>query len=279
MSEEVQQIDSLKIRSWIPERPVNAHKSKFGKICLIGGSMGMSGAITMSIKAALRSGVGLVTAYVPPEIHTVVALAVPEAMIYPLTDETRIEFNRFSAVLIGPGMGREGRTREIVEQALWSGSNLVLDADALFSIGTELDLVKSSSSKVWLTPHEGEAARLLGRPISSIRDERIGSARLLASDSGATLILKGAGTLVLSDGEILRNTTGNAGMAKGGSGDVLAGLLCGIIPQLEEHAAEVAVFLHGRAGDLAAQELSQRGMTPLDVIHKLPEAWRSIGLI
>ena len=259
-----------------PRRPRDAHKGVYGHLLCIGGSRGFSGAIMMAARAAARSGAGLVSALVPESVCMPVASAVPEVMVHAAMPEAR-----WTALLAGPGMGRSDQTRvEILRLLETAAVPLVLDADALTVLAGHTDAIRAAKGPVILTPHPGEFAALLDLKPEEVQEDRQGLARMAADRLGATVVLKGAGTLVAAPGMPLAvNLTGNPGMATGGSGDVLAGLLAGLIAQgiAPFGAACAAVWLHGRAGDLAAAEKSQAALTAPDLIDRLPDAFRELS--
>jgi len=230
----------------------------------------------MASRAALRSGAGLVSALVPEAIHALVAPALPEVMVHSSIPEAA-----WTAMMVGPGMGRSATTREQVLQLLeTSAVPLILDADAITVLADHIDAVSSAQCPVILTPHPGEFAALFGLKVDDVQEDRFGMARMAADKLGATVVLKGAGTLIAAPGlPMAVNMTGNPGMAAGGSGDVLAGLIAGLAAQgiAPFEAACAGVWLHGKAGDLAAADKSQASMTSSDLVEKLPEAWRDIS--
>ena len=259
-----------------PRRPRDAHKGVFGHVLCMGGSKGFSGAVAMASRAAARSGAGLVSAFVSESIHALVASAVPEVMVH-----SSMPDGKWTAVLVGPGMGRSATTREQVLQLLeTSAVPLILDADAITMLAGHIEAIAAAKCPVVLTPHPGEFAALFGLKVEDVQEDRFGMAKMAADRLGATIVLKGAGTIVAAPGVPMAvNLTGNPGMASGGSGDVLAGIIAGFagqgIPVFE--AACAAVWLHGRAGDLAASEKSQASIIAPDLIEKLPEAFRGIS--
>ncbi len=275
----------------LPERKRDSHKGSYGHVLLIGGAPGMTGAIAMAARAALRSGAGLVSVLTPEEVvSTVAQTAGPEAMVKPLPtppfghpsrggDSIRahsrsfaVELSAFDAVLIGPGLGRSDETRKMVEQLLATCTvPLVLDADAL-SVSPET--IAAAKCPVVITPHPGEFATLFKTTVDQVRADRWAAARSAAERTGNIVVLKGARTIVAAPGEKLAvNSTGNPGMAKGGSGDVLAGLLAGLLAQGIEPvlATKTAVWLHGKAGDLAAAKNTESAMTATDLIDAFRE--------
>jgi len=270
--EEAAMIDRADI--FLPRRERDSHKGTYGHVLLIGGSKGFTGAIAMAARAALRSGTGLVSVLTPEEVYPIVAQAAgPEAMVHPFTGTFSLDLSCFDAILIGPGLGRTDKTRALAETLLETCTvPLVLDADALCVVPEKIAAAKCP---VILTPHPGEFARLFGTPVT----DRWAQARAAADRIGKTIILKGAETVVAETGKKLAvNLTGNPGMATGGSGDVLAGLLTGLLGQGMNtyDAAITAVYLHGIAGDIAAHDYTQSALIAGDIIEALPDAFRSL---
>jgi NAD(P)H-hydrate epimerase len=259
-----------------PRRARDAHKGTYGHALCIGGSCGFSGAITMAARAAARSGAGLVSVRVPEAVHALVAPAVPEVMVHSSMPESQ-----WTAILAGPGMGRSAATKEQVLHLLETSQvPLVLDADAVTVLSDHIDAICAASCPVILTPHPGEFAALFGLKAEDVQEDRFGMVRMAADKLGVTVVLKGAGTLIAMPGRpAALNLTGNPGMAAGGSGDVLAGMMAGLAAQGMDpfEAACAAVWLHGRAGDLAAAEKSQAACIATDIIEKLPDAFREIS--
>jgi NAD(P)H-hydrate epimerase len=267
--EEAELIDRSDI--FLPRRERDSHKGTYGHVLLIGGSKGFTGAIAMAARAALRSGAGLVSVLTPEEVYPIVAQAAgPEAMVHPV-QHIPLELAVFDAVLVGPGMGRSDETNRMVEWLLKNSEvPVVLDADALC---VAPEKIAAANCPVVLTPHPGEFERLFGTPVT----DRWTQAMKAAETTGQTVILKGAGTVIAEPGKKLAiNLTGNPGMATGGSGDVLAGLLTGLLGQGMEpfDAAMTAVYLHGIAGDIAAHDYTQSALIATDLIEALPDAFR-----
>jgi ADP-dependent NAD(P)H-hydrate dehydratase / NAD(P)H-hydrate epimerase len=259
-----------------PRRPRDCHKGDFGHLLCLGGSKGYAGAIAMASKAALRSGVGLVSTVVPEAIYALTAGLVPEAMVH-----TERPDHSFSAILAGPGSGRSEATRSQVLALLkHSQAPLVLDADAITVLAGDTSAIAAATCPVVLTPHPGELATLLGIKSDEVQEDRPAIARMAAKSLRAVVVLKGAGTLIASpDAPLVVNLNGNPGMASGGTGDILAGLVAGLIAQGLPvfGAACAAVWLHGRAGDLAAAEKAQACMIATDLLDKLPDAFRELS--
>jgi hydroxyethylthiazole kinase-like uncharacterized protein yjeF len=260
---------------FLPRRERDSHKGTYGHVLLIGGSVGYTGAIAMAARAALRSGAGLVSVLTPAEVYPIVAQTCgPEAMVHPFKNlETLIvdfpmHWKKITAVLIGPGLGQ---SPALIEQLLKNCTvPLVLDADALC---VTLEKITAAKCPVVLTPHPGEFKRLFGSPVT----DRWTQAREAAQKTGKTIVLKGSGTVIADPGKKLAiNMTGNPGMATGGSGDVLAGLLTGLLGQGMKpfNAVMTAVYLHGLAGDIAAHDFTQSSLTANDIIEALPDAFK-----
>ena len=281
------------LRGLIGRRARSDHKGTFGNVLIVGGAAGYAGAVAMAARAATRSGAGLVTVLVPARIASVVAGIVPEAMVHSAS-ETEVSslssdcltvwkksVNDFDAVLIGPGMTTHEQTRLLVERVLAeSRTCLVMDADALSVCEGRPEIIKQSTCPIIITPHPGEMGRLLGCRPAEVQADRMKLAVNAAQETDTVVVLKGAGTLVAQNGQPLNiNLTGNPGMASGGMGDVLGGLIAGLAAQGCQpfDAARIGVYLHGRAGDNVAWRTSQAGMTAGDVIEELPNVLREIS--
>ncbi|ATA59821.1 bifunctional ADP-dependent (S)-NAD(P)H-hydrate dehydratase/NAD(P)H-hydrate epimerase [Geobacillus stearothermophilus] len=256
----------------MPKRTRSSHKGTYGKLLIVGGSKAMAGAVTLAAKAALRSGAGLVTIAVPEAMYEAVANRVPEAMcrLWPAeggafagaADWDGLEID---AIAVGPGMGRTEGVRRLVNELVRQPVPLVIDADALFFWGDYAELVRERSAPTVITPHPGEMARLLRRPVSEVERDRFGVSKRLAMEYGVYVVLKGPYTIVTApDGAQYVNATGNPALAKGGSGDVLTGIVAAFLLQHEavQPAVSNAVFVHGKAADW----LVQHGHSPWDVL-------------
>ncbi|WP_283610756.1 NAD(P)H-hydrate dehydratase [Faecalispora anaeroviscerum] len=269
------------------EREQNSNKGSYGTLLSVCGSTGMAGAAMLAARASLRTGVGLVNMALPKELYPVVAGTLPEP-VYTLLEpsqygETLSEGSATllnqkmlsaSAVLLGCGLGTSAFARSLLRRvAACSSVPLVIDADGINLLAENIDILKTVRVPVVLTPHPGEMARLLHTTTEQVQARRLDYAKYFAREHGVTLVLKGSGTIVAApDGRVFVNTTGNPGMAKGGSGDVLAGMIASLAAQgiTPYWAAVFGVFLHGLTGDRCAKRLSQRGMLPSDLIEELP---------
>ncbi len=282
------------LRSLFGPRKRMSHKGSYGRLLIVGGSTLYPGAVTLAARAAVRSGVGLVTVAVPRTLFSAVAGAVPEAMVQPVRESPAggvaadfdehwaNGFDDFGTILMGPGMMATDDTRAIVGDALgrYTG-NLVLDADALNVMAGSAEKIAGAGAQVVLTPHPGEMGRLLGRDTRAVQTDRWQAVQDAVGMTGATVVLKGSGTIVARPDHPPRiNLTGNPGMACGGMGDVLAGLIAGLwasgLGPLD--AASAGAYLHGAAGDHAAWSTSQAGLSASDVARDLPMAFREITL-
>lgn len=282
-------VDEAFVDSVIPIRPRDAHKGDFGKVLLVCGSVGYVGAAVMAAKSALRTGSGLVFLAVPDRIYDIAAVKCSdEIMVLPFeSDENgrfsanalpliRSKLEQCDACLIGPGLGQSDGLYELV-RALIGASKipLVIDADGINLISRNIDILRGAVCPIVLTPHAREFERLGGDREGWI------SAKSFARQNGVTLVLKGHRTVTASPGgHVYVNTTGNPGMATGGSGDVLAGMIVSLIGQkLElERAVPAAVWLHGKAGDVGARKLGEYGLTPTDLIGHIPIAMKKYGM-
>ena len=268
----------------LPRRDRTAHKGDFGKIFVLAGSEGYTGAPVFAANAAVRTGSGLVYLGVPANIYPIVAVKCDEAMPFPLPKEYDILLEKAQScdlALIGPGLGRAKETEQLVHRLLRDLTiPVVLDADGINALEGHIDVLDSRKALTILTPHDGEFHRLTGCKLPI--EDRLTTAREFAKAHNCVLVLKGHGTVTAApDGRCFVNTTGNPGMAKGGSGDVLAGMIASLLGQKQLHneqrdpfRAEVtawAVFYHGQCGDLCAEKFGEYGMTPSDMLAAIPE--------
>ncbi len=257
----------------------DAHKGDFGRLFILAGSVGCTGAPVLASRAAVRSGAGLVTLAVPKEIYPIAAVKCDEAMPWPLSDDYREILNKASAcdvALIGPGLGQGERAEELVPALLRDLTcPVILDADGLNILSRHIHVLDKRQAMTILTPHDGEFARLSGCTLPVV--DRLKAARDFVQAHPCTLVFKGHRTITaVRDRRCVVNTTGNPGMARGGSGDALAGLVAGLLAQKPQRldAVPEAVWLHGRAGNRAAKEKGEYGMTVGDLIEQIPYAMK-----
>ena len=273
------ELNHEQVLSILPDRAENAHKGDFGKILLLCGSRGYTGAAYLAAQASLRSGAGLVFLGVPESIYQIEAVKLNEAIVFPLPDEDGKlsaaaileileRLPKVDAVLIGPGLGQSEGVFQVVKTVLEQAAcPVVLDADGINLIATHKDIVRGRTGTTVLTPHGGEFARLGGAS-----GDRVAAATEMANDLGCILLLKGHHTVITDGSTTYINPTGNPGMAVGGSGDVLAGIITALLGQKIEplQAAACGAWLHGAAGDLCAAQIGQYGMLPTDMVNVLP---------
>ena len=287
-----EELSSAAVQALLPARQDTDHKGSFGHVLILAGSRGFTGAALLASEAAARSGVGLVTLGIPYALGDIIAASAREVMTLrlPCTNEetfalearnqTLAAIDRREAVVLGPGVGTQPETWEYVYTITETCPKpLVLDADALNALAHRMDLLRNRETPTILTPHPGEMARLMNTTTDAVQNQREEMARELAKDLGHTVILKGHQTLIAApNGAVWQNPTGNHGMATGGTGDVLSGLLGGLLAQNlnPEYAARIGVYLHGLAGDLAAEHHTARGMIASDLIQHLPQAWKAL---
>ena len=280
------ELNASSVGAMLPRRDPAGHKGDFGTALCVCGSVGYTGAPVFASRAAVRTGCGLVYLAVPEQIWQVAAVKSDEAMVFPVPGRdgrlclaseapVRAMAEKCDAVLLGCGLGRGEETDALERRLLELPAPLVLDADGINALAGHIDELERRRDRVTvLTPHEGEFAR-----VGSLAAGREAAAADFAARHGVYLVLKGPGTVIAApDGRLAVNPTGNCGMAKGGSGDVLAGMVVSLLAQGAEPFAAccAAVYLHGLAGDLAAAELTRRAMTPGDMIGYIPRAYREI---
>lgn len=264
----------------LPDRDPWAHKGDFGRILLLCGSRGYTGAATLAAMGALRCGAGLVYLGVPESIYTIEAVKLTEPIVFPLPDQDgmlSVEsvndimklLNKMDTVLIGPGLGRSEGTFFAVKAVLENYEGpVVLDADGINVLSGHIDVLRGRTGITILTPHDGEFRRIGG----VLSDDRIASAQQFAFENNVTMLLKGHRTVITDGTHVFVNTTGNPGMAVGGSGDVLAGMIAALLGQGIEpvKAAACGAWLHGAAADLCAEKMGQYAMLPTDMLQVLP---------
>lgn len=275
----------------MPQRKASSHKGSHGSVLVVAGSGKFPGAAVLCAMGAVRSGAGLLTVLTAEKAAAAVAGAVPEAIVRGVAVDAvgamdpdafmtvLADVPEYDSVVLGPGMTDSSAAASIVAWILGNAAcGTVLDADALNVIAREFIDQAGSRSDIVVTPHPGEAGRLLGTSAGAVQSDRLSAIRGLSGKFSGTVVLKGAGTLIAHDGLEHINLTGNAGMAKGGSGDVLAGLIGGLIAQglTCGDAADLGVFIHGRAGDIAACRGSMQGMTAGDTAARISDAFASL---
>lgn len=276
----------------LPGRPENAHKGSMGRVFILGGSIGYTGAAILSAKAAMRSGCGLVYLGAPRTLNPILETALAEAITRPLpeTESVTVGLEAEGAIAeimetadslaLGPGLGQHPETSALVKKIiLTSKKPMVIDADAINSLKGDASILGNKQSPAVLTPHPGELAGLLGKTVNEILFDPVRLLKALAAKHDIIAVMKQARTIIAApDGGVFINPTGNPGMATGGSGDVLTGMLASFIARGMEplEAAKLGVFLHGTAGDIAACKLTRESMTAGDIIDSLPEAFKTI---
>lgn len=263
----------------LPDRKNDSHKGDFGRVLLLCGSWGYTGAAYLAAMGALRSGTGLVYLGVPESIYAIEAIKLNEAIVFPLSDrdgklnceaipEILEKLPPMDAVVMGPGLGQSEDVRVVVTAVLQEAKcPVVLDADGINVMAAHKDILRDRTTPTILTPHPGEFTRLGGDPAN-----RQQAAEEMAKDLGCIVLLKGSGTVITDGHTTYINPTGNPGMAVGGSGDVLAGIIGAFLGQgiAPIRAAACGAWVHGAAGDLCARELGQYGMLPSDMLNVLP---------
>ncbi len=285
----MKETDRLLFNKAVFNRPDDSNKGTLGSLLCICGSYGMAGAAIMAGKAALRCGIGLLKIAVPKSIYPVCATNILESVYYPLeetsngvissknTDFLLEMCEKSSAVVIGCGLSVCDDTKNLVQSVITNCEKpLVIDADALNCICNKPEILKNLKAPAIITPHPGEMARLLHSTPKTVNSNRENTAIDFAKKFGVVTVLKGAGTIIASpDGEVYINHTGNSGMATGGSGDILSGIIGSLLAQgaAPINAAAAGVFLHGTIGDLAAEKLGKISMLPTDMIDMIPTAY------
>ncbi len=297
--EELLELDELNMHLIEPEmlpgvrhaRDESSNKGAFGKVLVFGGSVGKPGAAALAGQAALRAGAGLVTVATAANALPTIAASMCELMTEPLleTDQGTIARQKISSIIdrktivaIGPGVTTHEETSAFVRDVVRSAEiPVVVDADGLNAFAGHTDDLRGNGRPIIITPHPGEMARLTGRDVSYITENRVDVARDFATGQKVYVVLKGFRTVIATpDGSLYVNPTGNPGMATGGTGDILTGMITGILAQ--EHLGDfverlcLAVYLHGLAGDLAAEELGEESLVATDLLRYLPQAWKKL---
>lgn len=281
------------ISSLLKKREPDTHKGDFGKLLVIAGSEKMRGACVMAVNAALRCGTGLVCAASTESTINSISIRNPEALLLPMEydydgfmlydsniSELEKELETASAILIGCGLGVTNDTYAIVSKIVEKAKcPVIIDADGINCIARDINILQMKKTDIILTPHPKEMSRLIGADVSSVQSDRIKTALDFAKRYDITVVLKGAGTVIADSGSCLINTTGNSGMSKGGSGDVLAGMIASFAAQgyCVSDAAAMGVYLHGLAGDITAEKYGYEAMLPTDMINELSSSFRCLN--
>jgi hydroxyethylthiazole kinase-like uncharacterized protein yjeF len=280
------------VKSFLPFRATYSHKGSFGKVFILAGSVGMTGAAYLASEAAMRSGTGIVILGIPRSLNQIMEAKLTEVITFPLAETEKQSLGEnaeeailklmkdFSVLGIGPGISRELETQRLVRKIIEkSNVPLVIDADAIFALSKETSILKKLKTPPVITPHPGEMAKLINKDIDYILDNQLDIAREIAQEFGIIVVLKGARTIVANkEGEAYINIGDNSGMATGGTGDVLTGIICSLIAQGADSfsAAIAGVYIHGLAGDLARDIKGERGMIAGDILSQLPQAFLSL---
>ncbi len=280
----------MKPSAYFLKRKKNSHKGDYGRILIVAGSRGMSGAASLSALAALRSGAGLVTLAVPDSIYPIVARRDPEVMVQPFssTASGSIHFKAFKklsgllqkqdVLAIGPGLSRDTSTAKLIRKIIVKTPvPAVIDADGLNALEAKPQFLLESEAPLILTPHDGEFKRIFGFDPGKTAGERKKATREMAEQYGVFIILKGSRTVVAAPGgKTFVNTTGNPGMATAGSGDVLTGILAALLGLQKDIFETIcfAVYVHGLAGDIAAKKTGQTSLIARDILEHLPAAFK-----
>ncbi len=285
-------IEKKDIQAMLPKRPVDAYKNKCGAVAVVAGSTGFTGAACLAGLAVLRAGAGLCYLTIPKSLNAIIETRLTEVISWPVEDdnsgclcpeksgELERKIGQQDVVVIGPGLGQQPQTGELVFSLLQKlDKPCVLDADGLNLCTGKTRLLKEFKGELIITPHPGEFARLTGLSVSEILKNRIELVRQYAQEWKTTIIFKGGPTIIgCSNGEVYINATGNAGMATAGSGDVLSGLIAGLLAQgmAAQDAAIAGVYLHGLAGDIAKSDFGEMGMIAGDLLAAIPQALLSV---
>jgi NAD(P)H-hydrate epimerase len=285
-------LEAADVSAVFPPREADAHKGRFGHLLVVAGSLGKTGAAVLAGRAALRAGAGLCTVAAPESQQPIIAAHAPEYMTEALPETAARSLSlkardrllqlarRMDAVALGPGLSLDPEAQELARTLIREVERpMVVDADALSALAGHLDLLRAAAGPRALTPHPGEMARMLGLGVATVQADRLEITRRASRDHAVALALKGAGTVMGGpDGHVAINPTGNPGMAKGGSGDVLTGIVGALLARGVEAVAAVRAgcYVHGLAGDLAAARTGEIAMIASDIIEALPAALRAL---
>jgi ADP-dependent NAD(P)H-hydrate dehydratase / NAD(P)H-hydrate epimerase len=290
----IELLEREQVSQLVPTREPDSHKGTYGHDLVMAGSRGKTGAAILACRAAMRSGAGLVTLAAPRSLNNIFASSLVEVMTEPLQDNAAEEFEppgdeawrrlleKKNSLLFGPGIGVNDSTRTTL---IWLLRNLeipwVIDADGLNTLALEIDRLRSAKTPPIVTPHPGEMARLIGQDTAAVNRDRVGTARSFATERRCHVVLKGARTVIATpEGKVFINPTGNPGMASGGMGDVLAGILAALLGQgfSAEDTMKLGVYLHGFVGDRMAAEKGEIGLIASDIIEGLPAGMRALSM-
>ena len=281
-------IDRKELKNFPPERKSTAHKGTFGKVLVIAGSNNMRGAGFFAVSGALRSGAGLVQLATTGKCISTVSMLAPEATFIEVPDNNGymhfspdiIDLKKYDSVVIGCGMGMTAETVKLTKFVVENSEvPVIIDADGINCIASDIDILLRKRADIILTPHVGEMARLMKCTVKEVSDNRLRSAeKFISKYKGVTVVLKGAGTIVAEKGRMAINPTGNAGMSRGGSGDILAGMIGAVAGQGYNafDSACAGVYLHGLAGDIASRKFTREAMLPRDILNCLSDSFRKI---
>ena len=289
---------AIQAARWLPSRPSASHKGSYGRVLVVAGSTGMTGAAALTSEAALRTGAGVVTLAMPESLNPILEVKLSEVMTLPLPETAAGSIAEFatpailefaektrSVLAIGPGLSQHPETvalvHRLVQENREQGLDLppVIDADGLNALAQAPDIISLLGTETVLTPHPGEMARLTNTPVATLEADRISTAQQFATQYGVTLVFKGVPTVIgWANADVWFNSTGNPGMATAGMGDVLTGMIAGLMAQglSGETAAVLATYLHGAAGDRAAELLGMHGLIASDVLEAVPQAISSL---
>lgn len=280
----------------MPQRASDCNKGSCGKVLIVAGSTGMTGAACLAATGALRTGSGLVTVGIPKSSQPIAAIKLTEAMTVPLDEngdgtlsltalgEIKSRAAKSDVCVFGPGIGKNADIPKLIESMISGSCDMLIDADGINALSEDMDILlkhaNRRSCRVVVTPHPGEMSRLTGESIEAIQNNRVGVASAFAGKYGVTVVLKGEGTVIASpDGRTHINNSGNPGMATGGTGDVLSGVIASFMGQgLDPFEASVlGVFAHGMAGDIASRDKGVYGMTAGDLAERIPTALKVLA--
>jgi len=280
------------VKSLLPFRATYSHKGSFGKVLILAGSSGMTGAAYLTSEAAMRSGAGIVVLGIPRSLNPIMEVKLTEVMTLPLAEtekqslgeeaeETILKLMKNYSILgIGPGISRQAETQRLVRKVIEkSNIPLVVDADAIYALSEDPTILKKTKTPLVITPHPGEIAKLINKDVDYILNNQLDITREIAQKFGIVVVLKGARTIIANkEGEVYINIGDNSGMATGGSGDVLTGIICSLIAQGADNfsAAITGVYIHSLAGDLARDIKGERGMIAGDILSQVPKAFLNL---